>query len=258
MTQQVGIIGVGHFAGYLIEGFARAGNCAALRLFSRTKARAERLAAIHPKAQVFDSAQQVVDGASVIIVATRPGDVAAALDGLVFTRDQTVVSVAAGVRQADLQGLIGEAAAVRALPIACAAINKSPIVMLPANPAAQAVFAPLGTIHILQSEDQFTAGTALVGAFYALMFPLMDQMARWTTDQGIDPDMARALVVETVAGAAGMALRDKDRSFGDIWASLAVPGGISERGKTALDLSGGLTAWSGAMDAITRKLEGLA
>ncbi|MEI2687334.1 MAG: hypothetical protein V9G14_14695 [Cypionkella sp.] len=54
MTQQVGIIGVGHFAGYLIEGFARAGNCAALRLFSRTKARAERLAAIHPEARVFE------------------------------------------------------------------------------------------------------------------------------------------------------------------------------------------------------------
>lgn len=256
MTQKIGIIGVGHFAGYLIEGFAQAGNCAALQLYSRTKTRAERLAAIHPKAQVFDSAQQAIDGASVIIVATRPGDVAAALDGLVFTKDQVVVSVAAGVKLGELQRLIGEAVAVRALPIACAAINKSPIVMMPENPAAQAVFAPLGTIHILQSEDQFTAGTALVGAFYALIFPLMGQMTDWAIDQGITPDMARALVVETVEGAAGMALRDKERSFEEIWTSLAVPGGISECGLRALDESGGLSAWSEAMDAITHKLKG--
>lgn len=256
MTRRIGIIGTGHFAGYLIEGFAKAGNCAPLQLYSRTRARAERIAATHPDARVCASAQQAIEGASVIIVATRPGDVAAALAGLVFSSDQVVVSVAAGLKLGDLQRMIGEAGAVRALPISCAAINKSPIVMMPENAAARAVFAPLGRIHILRSEDQFTAGTALVGAFYALIFPLMDQMAQWAADQGIAPDMARALVVETVEGAAGMAMRDKDRSFAEIWASLAVPGGISERGKKALDEAGGLTAWSAAMEAITRKLEG--
>ena len=256
MTLNVGIIGVGHFAGYLIDGFARAGSCAPLQLYSRTRARAERIAAKHPNAQVCDSAQRAIEGASVIIVATRPGDVATALSGLVFSKDQTVVSVAAGVKLGDLQRLIGEAVAVRALPISCSAINKSPIVMMPDNAAARATFAPLGRIHILPSEEQFTASTALVGAFYALIFPLMDQMAQWTADQEIPPDMARALVVETVDGAAGMAMRDKERSFADIWASLAVPGGISERGKRALDEAGGLTAWRDAMEAISRKLEG--
>lgn len=255
MTQVVSIIGVGHFASYLVEGFDRAGGTIALRLFSRTRARAEQVAARHPRAEVFDSPQATIDGASVVIVATRPMDVETALSGLKFSQDQIVVSVAAGVSLERLQRLTGAATAVRALPVACAAINKSPVLMIPENPAAQAVLEQLGRVYVLRSEDQFTVGTALVGAFYAMMFPLMDHLAAWTTAQGLDDQMARALVIETVNGASAMAAHDRHTSFQEIWASLAVPGGISERGLEELEKAGGLAAWSDALNAVVGKLK---
>lgn len=254
MTQTVGIIGVGHFATYLIAGFANAADPIDLRLYSRTRSRAEKAAAGHANADVFDSAQQAVDGAGVVIVATRPGDVEAALAGITFSRDQVVVSVAAGVALDWLQPRVSPAIAVRALPIACAAINKSPVVMMPDNAAARAVFSPLGRVHVLQDEQQFIAGTALVGAFYALMFPLMDHLTKWSVAQGLDDPMARALVVETIAGASAMAEHDSDVSFADIWTSLAVPGGISEFGMQEVNRTDGLATWSGALDAVVRKL----
>ena len=256
MTQNIAIIGVGHFAGYLIAGFANASDPLALRLFSRTRSRAERIASSYKNACVFDTAQQAIIGASVVIVATRPDDVEVALDGVTFTDDQVVISVAAGVTLERLQRLIGAATAVRALPVSCAAINKSPVLMMPENAAARAVLTQLGQVHVLQDEAQFTAGTALVGAFYALMFPLMDHLATWTAKQGLDEKTARALVVETIAGASGMAERDSAVSFADIWTSLAVPGGISECGMKEIERNGGLTAWSAALDTVVRKLEG--
>lgn len=256
MIQTVGIIGVGHFATYLIAGFANAADPVKLRLYSRTRSRADGIAAGHPNASVFDIAQQAVDAATVVIVATRPGDIEAALSGVTFTQDQVVVSVAAGVTLDRLQPLVSPAVAVRALPIACAAINKSPVIMMPDNAAARAVFSPLGQVHILQDEQQFIAGTTLVGAFYALMFPLMDHLAKWSVAQGLDERTSRALVVETIAGASGMADHGSEVSFEDIWTSLAVPGGISECGMQEVDRGGGLAVWSGALDAVVRKLEG--
>ncbi|MCX7561274.1 NAD(P)-binding domain-containing protein [Sulfitobacter sp. F26204] len=258
MKHTVGIIGIGHFAGYLIGGFAAVKDNVALQLYSRNQERAAAHAALHEKISVFDTAQQAVDGASVVIVATRPGDVQRALSGVVFQEHQVVISVAAGVTLAQLQPLIGPATAVRALPIACVAINKSPIVMLPENAAAREVLGPLGQVHVLQDEQQFTAGTALVGAFYALMFPLMNHLSDWTAKQGLDETTARALVVETIAGASGMAIHDAQLSFQDIWTSLAVPGGISERGMEEVERNDGLTIWSDALDAVVAKLGGTA
>ncbi|MDH6234620.1 pyrroline-5-carboxylate reductase [Mesorhizobium soli] len=256
MTPRVGIIGVGHFAGYLIAGFENAGEMTALRLFSRTRERAERVAAGHAIAEVFNSPQEAIDGATVIVVATRPADVEAALAGLTFSKDQVVVSVAAGVTLDRLQRLTGEATAVRALPVACAAINKSPILLMPENAAARAVLEQLGRVYALRTEKQFDAGTALVGAFYAMIFPLMDHLATWTAAQGLDDQLARSLVVETISGASAMAEHARNVPFQEIWSSLAVPGGISERGMDALEGAGGLAAWSSALDAVVRKLRG--
>lgn len=256
MIDNVCIIGAGHFAAYLVAGFENAGGTRALRLFSRTRGRAERVAAGHARAEVFDSPQEAIDGASVVIVATRPADVEAALAGVTFSNDQVVISVAAGVTLERLKRLIGGATAVRALPVACAAINKSPVLLMPENAAARAVLEQFGRVHVLRTEDQFAAGTALVGAFYAMIFPLMGHLAAWTAEQGLDEEMARALVVETVNGASAMAEHDSDASFEDIWSSLAVPGGISERGMEEVEKAGGLAAWSGALDAVVRKLKG--
>lgn len=255
MTRTVCIIGVGHFAAYLVAGFENAGGTTALRLFSRTRSGAERVAARHPRAAVFDTPQEAIAGASVVIVATRPADVEAALAGLTFSTDQVVVSVAAGVTLERLQRVVGGATAVRALPVACAAINKSPVLLMPDNAAARNVLEQFGRVHALRTEDQFEAATALVGAFYAMMFPLMDHLAAWSAAQGLDGAMARALVVETIGGASAMAEHDRTVPFQDIWASLAVPGGISERGMEEVERAGGLAAWSGALDAVVRKLK---
>ena len=157
-------------------------------------------------------------------------------------------------RLEDITPLVSPATAVRVLPISCAAIGKSPVLVFPENSLVEKVFSCLGQVHILPDETVFSPGTALVGAFYAWLFPFMDAMVSWTKNQGSDPETARQLVIETIEGACGMARHQKDASLADIWETLATPGGISELGARVLEDEDAFAAWSKALDAVTKKM----
>lgn len=64
-------------------------------------------------------------------MATRPEHVAEALFDITFKAEQIVMSVAAGVSLKTLEPLVFPAKAVRALPISCVAIGKSPVLIFP-------------------------------------------------------------------------------------------------------------------------------
>jgi len=70
----------------------------------------------------------------------------------------------------------------------------------------------------------------------------------------VPPQTARKLVLETVRGAADMALARPDQDLDAMLDSLATPGGITEHGLTLLRRRGGLTAWREALDAVLSRL----
>ena len=92
------------------------------------------------------------------------------------------------------------------------------------------------------------------GVFYAWMFLLMDEAAKWTVRQGIDAAMAREVVIETIEGACAMAADPQAVDLHDIWATLATPGGISAYGAKILSAGGGIDAWSAALEATHRRM----
>lgn len=109
---------------------------------------------------------------------------------------------------------------------------------------------------MLPDENKFSPGTAVVGAFYALLFLLMEEAVTWTADKVIDPDTVRQLVIQTVEGACAMATEQNTISMMDIWKTLATPGGISEHGTRILSKAGGIKLWSEALEAITIRMRG--
>jgi len=255
MIKKIGLIGVGHLGQYLVKGFAKADKDLQFFLADPYPQKARDLFS-KSGAFVTTRNQEVVDKAQIIIVATRPDDVEKALADIKFLPEQIVVSVAAGVELKRLEPLVSPAKAIRALPISCVAINKSPVLIYPDNKSVQDLFSLLGFVHLMPDEDTFSPGTALVGAFYAWMFLLMKEAASWTTNEGIEPKMARQLVIQTIEGACGMALNQENMSLEDIWETLATPGGISEYGARVLSEKGCISAWSKALDAVTHKMQG--
>jgi pyrroline-5-carboxylate reductase len=251
---KLGIIGVGHLGKYLVQGFNNADPTIDWFLSNRSLEKTESLRS-QVNCFITSRNQEVVEKADIIIIATRPGDVIPALEGLSFNENQIVVSVAAGIVLGQIQPQVSPAAAVRALPISCAAINKSPVLIYPSNQRVENLFSLLGYVHILPDEKAFSPGTALVGALYAWLFLLMDEAAAWTKDNGLDEDMARQLVIQTMAGACGMADMQEDKSFKEIWKTLATPGGISQLGADVLNNRDAFSAWSEALNEVTQKLK---
>jgi pyrroline-5-carboxylate reductase len=188
-----------------------------------------------------------------VIVATRPGDACAACQAIAFRPGQTVVSVAAGLSLEDLIPAVAPARVARALPISCVALNESPTLLYPDQPHAHALFALLGQVHVLPDEESFTAASVL-SAFYGWVYALLDATVVWTVQAGVPPQTARSLVLETVRGAADMALAQPDEDLAAMLDSLATPGGITASGLDILHHRGALAAWTGALQAVLVRL----
>ncbi len=253
MAPTLGILGVGHLAGYLVEGWQRARPDLAIVLSPRNAAQAARLASRWGLAVAPDN-QAVADAADLVVAATRPRDLVAACAGVKFRDGQVVVSVAAGVPWSAVDAAVAPATAVCAMPISCAAINESPTLLYPADTLAQALFAALGPVHLMPDQAAFTAASAL-GAWYAWLYALFADAIRWAEAAGVPAETARSLVLETARGAAGMALGQP----GDprsVLASLATQGGITELGLGILARGDGLAAWPAALDAVLARLAG--
>ena len=261
MIKRVGILGVGHLAGYLVEGLRRH-DCQSCEdwqsleivLSPRNAEQSARLAE-HFGALVAADNQAVANTADLILVTTRPGDVVPACQSIAFRTGQTVVTTAVGVSLAALQAAVAPASAIRAMPITCAAINRSPTLLYPDHPQARALFELLGSVHVLDDEAQFTPAST-IAAYYGWVYALMDEVVAWTVQAGVPPQIARNLVLETARGAAEMSLAYPEQELSALLDSLATPGGITRQGLRILQDRQSLDAWLEALEAVLERLRG--
>ncbi len=124
-----------------------------------------------------------------------------------------VVSIAAGIRTADLsRWLGGHARIVRAMPNT-PALLRAGITGLYAAPkateadrqAAQRVLGAVGTVIWLDDETRMDAVTAVSGSGPAYVFYFIEALQQAAQELGFAEDQARILAVETFVGAAKLA-----------------------------------------------------
>ena len=165
-----------------------------------------------------DSAQ-VLAGAEVVVLAVKPQQLAAACRALTNTIGaMLVISIAAGVRTPDLsRWLGGHGAIVRAMPNTPALVRAgvTGLYALPAVDAtgranAERLMRAVGSVVWVESEAGLDAVTAISGSGPAYVFHFMEGLMAAGEQLGLDPHMARQLALETVAGAAKLALASDD------------------------------------------------
>lgn len=252
MTVTVGILGVGHFGGYLVEGLKRGADAPRVILSPRSADKARVLAERHGLTIAPDN-QSLVDQSDIVLLATRPKDAAVTVAALRWREGQRLVIFAAGVRPESLS--IGPAVAIRAMACAAAAQGESTVVIHPDDAVSRGALERLGPVLVMPDERALEAGTVMYG-YYAMLFALMEEGERWAMSQGIPHEAARDIVAWCFRGAGGMRLRDKHEPLPDIVSSLATPGGLTERGLISLKSEDGLAAWGRAMDAQLRRVRG--
>lgn len=158
-----------------------------------------------------------VSRAQTVVLAVKPQVMRPVVEGLgaaVAAHQPLVMSVAAGVRAADMQRWLGGGAAiVRCMPNTPALLGAgatglyaNPNVSATQRSTAETVMRAAGITLWVDDEQLLDAVTAVSGSGPAYFFLLMELMEKVGVELGLPAASARALTLQTALGAARMAL----------------------------------------------------
>ncbi|HUN00271.1 MAG: pyrroline-5-carboxylate reductase [Halothiobacillus sp. 20-53-49] len=260
---KITFIGGGNMATALIEGLRK--NQASMMSVAQpvlvvadpSADRRALLADLYAIEPVADNASAIT-GASLIVLAVKPNHVRAAAEQIRanLLPNQLIVSVAAGIRLAALQNWLGgHQAIVRAMPNTPAMVG-SGATGLYAPPAltpqqrnlAESLMRAVGLVQWVQNEADIDTVTALSGSGPAYIFLVMEAMQAAAEQLGLPAQTARLLTLETVFGAARLAMT-ADESPAQLRARVTSPNGTTERGIAALEQAGLRAAFAQALNA---------
>ena len=166
-------------------------------------------------------ADAAVAAADVIVLAVKPQsmrDVAAQLRPLIDTaRQPLVVSIAAGIRSADLARWLGYGAIVRCMPNTPALIGMGITgmtatagVSVQQKQAADDILRAVGPTVWLDDEAQIDAVTAISGSGPAYVFYFIEAMQQAAKELGLSDEQGTQLALATFAGAAQLATQSSE------------------------------------------------
>ncbi|MGI9405041.1 MAG: NAD(P)-binding domain-containing protein [Hyphomicrobiaceae bacterium] len=249
---KLGIVGVGHLADYTVRGLRNGGWTHQIFLSPRGKDVGARLAQ-QCNCQVMADNQAVADASDIVMLAPRPPQALAALEGLTLRSDQVLLSVVAGLSIAEMKPVAGKVGAiVRALPVTSAEVNASPNILFPANAAVENLFAHCGTAIPLSSEADFDAGGVLA-CVYGWYLALYDQLTERTVAAGLDEPTARRIVTGMAGGAAAIAAAQSDQSVDVIARKIASEGSFTKLGLDHLEAEDAFGPWREAYDLVLNR-----
>lgn len=191
---------------------------------------------------------EVVACSDVVVLAVKPQqirEVARGIAAVVQRRKPLIVSIAAGIREQDLERWLGgEVAIVRAMPNTPSLVQ-SGATALHANPAvspkqreqAESLLRAVGLTVWVQEEALLDAVTAISGSGPAYFFLLMEAMEKQGIKLGLEPATARLLVEQTALGAAKLVL-EADVGPEELRRRVTSPGGTTERALAVLQQGG--------------------
>lgn len=224
-------------------------------LSPRGRERSAALAARFGSVRVAPDNQAVVDAAGTVLVCVRPPQAAEVLRPLRWRREQSVVSVVAGLPIAELAGCVGPVTDIaRAIPLPAVARRGAPTPVHPPTPAACRLFEQLGGALPIEDVHAFEAMSAVTGTL-AAHFRLLDVMGRWLAAQGAAPEAATRYIASTYA-SLGRSLEAEPVDLAALAAEYATPGGLNERFAAMLEAAGLFSVAEQSLDRLLDDLEG--
>jgi pyrroline-5-carboxylate reductase len=211
---RIAFLGGGNMASALIGGLIAQGfDAASISVIEVSAGARERLAARHP-VRVSTAPDAATQESDTLVLAVKPQDMKAALASLGGgTASKLVISIAAGLRLADLsRWLGGHTRLVRCMPNMPALIGAG-ITCLYALPAVSAdersraahILAAVGEVVWVADEALLDPVTAVSGSGPAYVFWFIEHLAMAGEKLGLASDVARKLAVHTVLGSARLA-----------------------------------------------------
>ncbi|WP_296190661.1 MULTISPECIES: pyrroline-5-carboxylate reductase [unclassified Psychrobacter] len=220
-NKKISFIGGGNMAQALISGLVSCGVKPSLITVADPSSEArEQLAAkgLNTVDPTADAKAAVID-ADIVVLAVKPQVMKAVVSGFADVLDtQLVISVAAGLSTALLSNMLGGYSnIVRAMPNTPAMIQMGATglygtddISAEQKQLATAVMEASGLVMWVDNEEHMHAVTAVSGSAPAYMFYFIEAMVDGAVALGLDKEQASALALQTMLGAAKMALGSED------------------------------------------------
>lgn len=238
--------------GLLADGWATADELAIVERYESRRAELEK---IFPGVAVLTEPGPS-QGA---VIAVKPADVAVACHELSAQGVTRVLSIAAGVTLAQLEGaLTAGTAVVRSMPNTPALLGAGASAMAGGASAgdddldwAESILGAVGVV-VRVGEPLLDAVTGLSGSGPAYVFLVAESLIEAGVLMGLPRDISATLTGQTLLGAARMLLEHGD-SPADLRAAVTSPGGTTAAGLRALEEGGVRAALVAAVEAATER-----
>ncbi|MCG1022864.1 pyrroline-5-carboxylate reductase [Sutcliffiella horikoshii] len=242
---KIAFIGAGSMAEAIMAGLLKQKICAKEDITVTNKQDQLRLESLQYKygVTIVENKEAAVKDADVIFLAMKPKD---AKDGIQAIRafvkkEQLIVSVLAGISSEVIQDLFEQdLRVIRSMPNTSAAIGLSATAIAKGDFATegdlvlvQSLFSAIGLCTIVE-EDQLHAVTGVSGSGPAYIYYIAEAMEKAALAQGLDVDVAKKLVSQTLIGAAHM-LQETDKEAAVLRKEVTSSGGTTQRGISVLD-----------------------
>jgi len=245
MNISAAFVGGGNMGGALIRGLIARGLSP--QNISVGEAHQQRRIALADELGVHVTAdnREAVASADVVVLAVKPQDMAGTVQALadVFAqRPPLVLSIAAGIRVADIVSWCGPGiAVVRAMPNRPALNSAGATAMYAPASLSEAhrnlaadVLGAVGTTVWVHEEDALDVVTALSGSGPAYFFLLAELMTDAAVNLGLDRASAQELSIQTLFGSGRMA-RDSDGDLARLRTEVTSKGGTTEAALRSFD-----------------------
>lgn len=251
------VVGGGRMGNAFIGGLLRSGWAAPgeIGVVEPVAAAREGLALRHPGVVLSDRAQP----AESAVLAVKPGDAEGACATVLASGCRRVLSIAAGVTLAQLEGWLGPKLAVlRAMPNTPALVGAGASAISGGSGAgeddlawAEGVLSSLGIVARLP-ESQLDAVTALSGSGPAYAFLLAEALVEAGVTEGLSREVSQLFAVQTLLGS-GRLLAESGESPQQLRAMVTSPGGTTAAALRVLEAHGFRSAVLEAVAAAARR-----
>lgn len=247
-----GRMGSALLTGLIANGWADERECTVVERYASTR---ETLQRRFPNLTVTD----VPPPGEAVVLAVKPGDIEPVCRSLPPNGYARVLSIAAGVTTATLEGwLWRDAHVIRAMPNTPALLGVGASVIAPGEHAsdddviwAESVLSTIGVVVKLP-ERLLDAATGLSGSGPAYIFMVAEALVDAGVLVGLDREIARVLTLQTMLGSAKM-LAESGESAEALRAAVTSPGGTTAEGLRVLEAHAVRAALIEAVHAATNR-----
>jgi pyrroline-5-carboxylate reductase len=243
--RKIVIVGAGSMAEALISGMVENHLIDSKNIWATNRTNENRLQTLNDQygITITYDLEKLFTGADLVVLAMKPKDALSAIKQIRrhLTKQMLIVSVLAGISISTIEELTGKPLAVaRAMPNTSATVGKS-ATAIAVNEIVSSnqlnhikhLFSTVGLTTFVP-EEQLDAVTGLSGSGPAYIYYLVEAMENSAVEIGLERQIAKELIVQTLVGAAEM-LKSTTKPSNQLRQEVTSPGGTTEAGIQILE-----------------------